>query len=180
MAHGSGTTYSTVVSVSSDGLTNAGTLTFYVVAKDSSPAGVASRTPAGTKSLAIKPCNFPPTYSDSSNGSPLYVAVTGSSCAPGTPTTINIKIFAFDQDDAVAAVTFWYKPYGSTSWYALTLNAVAGTDTWQGTLSNAKFPTLPDQGHYDATWFVKMTDAGGVSSRSPNSTLTEEGCVNLV
>jgi hypothetical protein len=180
MAHGTGTAYSTVLSVSNDGLTNEGTLTYYVVAKDSSPAGVSSRTPAGTKSLSIKACNFPPTYSDSANGYPLYVAVTGSSCAPGTPTTINIKIFVIDQDDAVASVIFWYRPYGSTSWYALALTAVVGTDTWQGTLSNTKFPTLPDQGHYDATWFVKMTDAGGASSRSSNMTLTEEGCVNLV
>jgi len=179
MAYGSGSTYSTTLSVSGDPLTTAGTLAYYVLAKDASSGGVSSRTPTGTKSIGIKACNLAPTFYNDDNQSPLYVPLTGGSCPAGIPTTISLYITVSDIDDAVVGVTFWYKPYLSTKWFSappLVRLTQGNPSTWNGTLSNAKFPKLPKAGQYQAQWYVKMTDAGGVTGTSPVMSMIEESC----
>jgi hypothetical protein len=181
MDHGSGSTYSATLSVEADGLTTAGSLTYYVMAKDRSPDAPATRIPGGTKSIAVKACNLPPAFSDSGSESPLYVPTVGSGCPAGVQTTINLRIYVYDPDDAVSKVIFYYKPYGSSSWYSLALKLAFGgyTSRWDGALSNANFPTLPSQGPFSADWYVRMTDAGGMVGTSSVMTLAEEGCVIL-
>jgi hypothetical protein len=181
MVHGSGSTYAATLSVAADGLTAAGSLTYYVVAKDGSPEAATTRIPAGTKSIAVKACNLPPAFSDTGSESPLFVPTVSSGCPVGAQTSINIRIYVYDPDDAVTKVTFYYRPYGSSSWYALSLKLAFGgyTSRWDGVLSNANFPTLPTYGTFDASWYVRMTDAGGMVGTSSVMTLAEEGCVIL-
>jgi len=179
MAHGSGTTWSATLSTSSDGLTKAGMLAYYVVAKDASPAGLTSRTPSGTKSLAVKACNLPPTYLNNDMSS-MPVGVTG---APPCPVQSQGEYISVrDLDDAVVSVTFWYQPYtqaGNARWRSLKLNLLntyGSTSLWNNPLSNSGFPLLPDQGTYYGQWYVQMTDAGGVTGTSAKHPLTEVSC----
>ncbi len=188
MSHGAGTTWSAQLFAQSD-IKATGTVSYYVVATDASPARMTGRTPPADTTFVVRKCDIPPTMTDyainspSSNVPTIYVQRKGTSgpeleCAVYNDKTNYIRVtgFATDPDDTVVKMVFRYKPYGRTTYKTLTL-APGGSSggLFTGTLYRKDFTTLPSKKsasyQFDG-YFVATDRAGRSTTRYPPQPFT--------
>jgi hypothetical protein len=178
MSKGTGSSYSASISVTSDGLTKSGSLTWYVVATDADAQPRETRS--ADRMVAIKRCNRPPVFSDFGFSGINVQIVGGPACGK---TSVSVAVYIVDpENDKVTSVRFFYKPYGSSSTYSFNLipdyTHGPGGSPWTHELTNTRFPKIPANmpNGVPWTWHVRMTDSRGNTADSPTITLTEQPC----
>lgn len=158
-----------------NGFGHTGNLDYYIVAKDSSPAGK-SRTSL-LEHASVKRCDIPPSVTSMDfGGSTIEVQLrNGPACS--NPKQPIVYANAADPDGTVAKVVFYYTPRGSTV-QSLVLTKAGSNNQWTGTLANAKFPKLAQSGKWVIPWYLVAYDNDGRTSAKYSSgiPLVEQSC----
>jgi hypothetical protein len=162
--------------VSGDQLTAKGTVAYYVVAKDASPAAVQTRSPATAKTFKVALCNHPPAVGNIDFGGEIYHGEF-----PCTTTfSVSLAGVIEPDNDPISSVLFWYRAYGMKTYASATLvgdPAVPGF--YSATVYTANWPPMPGTSPtYSIPWYVTATDALGATTKyvNPNSPLIENYC----
>jgi hypothetical protein len=169
----SGSLWSATLSTqaSEDQLTAKGTVAYYVVATDASPAAVKTRSPATAKTFKVALCNHPPVIGGVDTGA---INPYGYLYAGDYPCTSTIEVYANVNDpdsDSLSSVMVWFKPYGATAYRSYVLSLIPGTDTYKGQVSTAGWPTYPgpEPANYTLPWYFTATDVLGSSTKDTPS-----------
>jgi hypothetical protein len=168
-------TWSATLGTVTDGITAAGTLSFYAVGTDSS--GATKRIPVkGSDSISVKVCvNTGPTISGaaSSSGSSLYWDPLGvGSCQTATNITATIK-----DSDGIKSATLFFKRPGSSTWSSKAMDSNTVKGKWYAnldTLGDKIFIPNPPTG--TLRWYIKAVDGAGLSSQMSSRTITVKRC----
>ncbi len=166
-------TWQVTLDTTANGLTRAGTLSFYAVATGAS--GATARIPSsGTYSITVLVCsNTGPTITSvsSSGGSKLYWDPLGAGC---TPNTTDITAVVRDTD-TVASVWLYYTPPGSKLLKKPMSLQSAGK--WYANLDGlGDINTLPKPRTGTLSWYIRATDGKGKSSQTAPATMTIRRC----
>jgi hypothetical protein len=158
----------TVASV--DDITDAGTMPFYIVARDTK--GATSRYPSsGTRSISVTRCDSPASLVDGA----VSASTVSISAKDGLPNSVTIQVYGTDPD-GVASMTLNWTVRNAAGSIVIHGNAhmsppVPGTPAWYATLKATKAwsdgATL--------TWHATLVDSQGNSYHS-----AEYGTVKVI
>ncbi len=170
-------TWAVTLGTVADGITTAGTLSFYAVGTDSS--GATKRIPVkGTDSISVKVCvNTGPTISGvkSSSGSSLFwdpVPAPGKNCQTATDITATIK-----DSDGVKSATLFFKRPGSSSWSSKAMDSRTIKGKWYANLDTLGDKiSIPNPPTGSLRWYIKAVDGAGFTSQLSSRTITVKRC----
>ncbi len=169
----SGGRYAATLDTKADGITGAGRLAYYVVARDANARPKSTRSPAsGTLAVTVKVCaNSGPTFT-LLQASPTTIVADPSNAGCGGSTLSGLTAQATDPDGVTSVQLFWRRPGSTTyesrpfsadgsTWYSF-INTVASVDdiTRPGTIS----------------WYAVATDGKGKARKSAVGSITVVYC----
>jgi hypothetical protein len=160
-----------------DHLTAKGTVAYYVVATDSSPDAVQTRSPAPAKSFKVALCNHPPVVQGVDYGVGGHLYAGQGLCA----STLSVYATVTDPDlDSISSVVVFYKPYGAPAYRSFKLSKDPGsTSFYMGQISTSDWPFYPgpDPASYTLPWYFVATDALRATVKyTPSFAPVEEPC----
>jgi hypothetical protein len=164
-------TWEVTLDTTANGITKAGTLAYYAVARDTD--GATRRIPAkGTNSITVAVCaNTGPaiTSVSSSAGSTLYWDPQGGGCGA---TTTNITA-AVKDIDGVKSVTLFFRRPSSSTWSSKPMNNTTVKGKWYANLD-----TLGDKITKSGalSWYIKAVDTKNKASQTKTASMTIRIC----
>ncbi len=168
-------TWTVTLGTVADGITEAGTLSFYAVGTDVS--GATKRIPVkGSDSIEVKVCkNTGPTISGVAPASsstlfwdPLFVGT----CRTTTNLTATIK-----DDDGVRSATLFFKRPGSSTWSSKPMDPNTIRGKWYANLDTLGDKiTIPNPPTGTLRWYIKAVDGAGIASQTSTKTITIKRC----
>ena len=169
----SGSTYTATLDTRTDGITQAGTIRYYVVARDANPNPKSTRSPtSGTQVIAVKVCaNTGPTFTrlqsspTSIIADPLQVGCSGS-------TLSEFQAQATDVDGVKSIVLYFRKP-GDSSYIARDFSQDG--ETWYSFINTVGSVDDISSGG-SISWYAVATDGKGVATTSRLDTIDVTRC----
>jgi len=163
--------YAATLDTKADGISKAGTLAYYVVARDRNPAPKTSRLPAaGPATLKVNVCTpAPPAFSQlSATPTTIVSDPLGAGCRGST--TAQFTAVVSSSAGVKSVVLFWQKP-GSAGY-------VSRPFTLNGTTWSASVDTGTDRILRGGTisWYAVATDAAGLTTQSATASVAVSHC----
>jgi hypothetical protein len=169
----SGGRYVATLDTKADGISKAGKLQYYVVARDSNASQKASRLPvSGALALAVKVCANTGPKITLLQASPTSIVTDPLGVGCSGPTLSALTAQATDVDGVKGIKLFFKKPGATT--YSSRSFTVAG-DTWSSFINTAgSVDNIDEPG--TISWYAVATDAKGATTKSAVSTITVTRC----
>lgn len=156
-----------------DNLRKAGTLTYYVVARDNEPKAQTARLPSKTASLTVRVCRNTGPKITSLKVSPtsLVADAPNTSCSTGS-TLSEFQAQATDQD-GVKSIRLFFKKPGASSYSGRAFNRDG--DTWYSFINTvSSVDNVVRSG--TISWYVEATDEKGAKTKSKTSSIKVTRC----
>ena len=165
--------YTATLDTKADGITKAGTLRYYVVAKDANRSPKTSRSPtSGTQVVAVKVCaNTGPTFATLEASPTTIVADPLQAGCPGS-TLSELRAVATDVDGVKSVVLYFRKP-GDASYTARDFSRDG--DTWYSFINTVGSVDDITTGG-SISWYAVATDGKGAATKSPPATIQVTRC----
>ncbi len=170
----SGGRYVATLDTGADSLRTAGTLTYYVVARDNEPEPQTARLPSkGSSSLTVRVCRNTGPKITSLKANPTSIVAD----APNTNCSTGLQLSEFQAQatdpDGVKSIRLFFKKPGASSYTSRAFNQDG--DTWYSYINTvSSVDNITRSG--TISWYVEATDGKGAKTKSKTSSIKVTRC----
>jgi hypothetical protein len=165
--------YVATLDTGADDLRRAGTLTYYVVARDNEPEVQTARLPAKTASLTVRVCRNTGPKITLLKASPTSIVADAPNTSCSTGSTLSEFQAQATDPDGVKGIRLFFKKPGASSYSSRAFTRDG--DTWYSFINTvSSVDNIVRSG--TISWYVEATDEKGAKTKSKTTSIKVTRC----